>query len=212
MKISSEIDQLFELAPLYVNGRLSGERLKAFRQAMKESELLRREVELCASISRGYEQMASELCMPSDELFGRIDARIDQGRREACRSEEGIWSRFLEKLRGLIGAPWLSWGLVVAQAAVIVLMLSLPMERKTFSTLSQPVVEVNSGPRINVVFSGTATEAQIRALLNRVGAQIVSGPTPEGLYVISIRSGTDEEKALRLLRESNMVGFAAESY
>jgi hypothetical protein len=55
-------------------------------------------------------------------------------------------------------------------------------------------------------------EREIRAVLQKAGATIVAGPSPEGLYTIKIEKKQDVEKVLKFLRETKIVRFAERAY
>lgn len=98
----------------------------------------------------------------------------------------------------------------VAVAAVAVLALSFllvlvsqrdePAVEVEYETLTSEPAE-SSGIVLQVVFREDAWEQQIRQLVSGHGASIVSGPTPKGVYRISLPPGTGEAEADRLLPE-----------
>ena len=59
-------------------------------------------------------------------------------------------------------------------------------------------------PQLQVVFNETAIEAQIRELLQNVGASITSGPGALGIYRLSLDYYQNEEDLDRALKELQM--------
>ena len=73
-------------------------------------------------------------------------------------------------------------------------------------------MSVGHGPRLTVAFAPTATEAEIRALLQELDAQVVAGPSNEQLYTLQLTDSSDAaaDAALRRLRaRTSLVRFAA---
>lgn len=57
----------------------------------------------------------------------------------------------------------------------------------------------SGGTRIVVAFQPDATEAAIRETLVAIGARIVSGPDPDGLYTVETPLPKDREESLERL-------------
>jgi hypothetical protein len=84
-----------------------------------------------------------------------------------------------------------------------------------FSTAAMPVFEQGAappnGPQVNLVFYDDITERELRSLVLAVGAAVVEGPTPQGVYTLAFArqmSPGEVMEALRRLRYSRSVLFA----
>ena len=66
-------------------------------------------------------------------------------------------------------------------------------------------------PQVNLVFYDDITERELRSLVLAVGAEVVEGPTPQGMYTLAFSrqmSPGEIMDALRQLRFSRRVLFA----
>ena len=87
--------------------------------------------------------------------------------------------------------PWLVIGQAAAIAALLLLLLARPAVTVTpgpFHTLASPTVEPR-GAILRIVFAETATEVEIRGLLQTVEAEIVGGPSSAGAYTLRLPGG-----------------------
>ena len=100
-------------------------------------------------------------------------------------------------------------------ALILVLAVYVALPRpddQAFGTLSGSS-STTSGVRINVIFqAGTTAEAMRRALVD-VGANIVSGPSAAGVYVVALPTRDDDDptvqKAIDTLRgNTEVIQFA----
>ena len=80
-----------------------------------------------------------------------------------------------------------------------------------FQTLSSNV-QVETGIQANVIFHDKVMEKDIRTLLNRIDATIVSGPLKNGLYVILIKDAENEDHLLKALKTSDLIKFVQKKY
>ena len=110
--------------------------------------------------------------------------------------------------------------LVAGQAAAILLLAASLVARggresskPTFRTLSAAPssIEPAAGMRIRVVFADTLDQRGVRELLLPLGAEIVSGPSPLGVYTIALSGERDAEPlawVVAHLRAQPQVRFA----
>ncbi len=119
--------------------------------------------------------------------------------------------RIKKFLKDFLTSPVFSWALVVVELIVIfALIIYLPREGR-YRTLTAEH-QLKGGVKINIVFDQESKEKEIREVLNKIGADIVSGPTPEGLYKIELKKGEDVESALQYLKKCRIVTFAEKAY
>lgn len=195
----SDREELKKLIAFYVNGTLSEEEKKRVEEFLGKDPEGEREL---VEFSRIREIIREEpLPEPPAYIYERISGRI--------RKEKS----FFQKVKSLIGAFYgsraISWGLVGAQAVLILFLLFRPVS-PTYRTLS--MTPSHQGVYINVIFKDDTREKDMRALLNRVGATIVEGPTEEGLYVIKLGREGHLKEAIAVLKESGSVKFVARAY
>ena len=154
------------------------------------------------------------------QVLSRIDRADSGGDGSAGRpSRETRSSRLQWLKRQLGGSPFAVQRALAVQAVLIVALVGLLVAtyqtkaRPVFQTLSDtPVAITISTPQIRVLFAEQATEKQIRSLLEEVEAQIVAGPSPLGVYTLSIHTqeqymdATDD--LIDYLKQSDIVRFA----
>lgn len=148
---------------------------------------------------------------PSPAAFTKVMGRIHQEPQTVSttvrQGHENSWWESMERtFRSLFEVRWapaLASLLIVGQAVLLVSVLGKPA--REIAPGSSPVIErgVPQGtpgiPRIKiqVTFVETAQEIQIRRLVQGLGAQIISGPTPEGLYTLGFEpKGTDSAESI----------------
>lgn len=154
-----------DLLPLYANGRLVGDERARVEAALADDEELRDELQFLESLRRSVKHNAE--ARSTGELGERrLLKRIRQERRREFTQR--AWRPALAMAAGLA---------ILAQVFVIG---SLQGELGELEMLG-----AGSGD-LQVLFSPQATEADIRALLIEVNAQIVDGPSAVGLYHLDV--------------------------
>ena len=163
---------------------------------------------------------------PSPELMAKVMARIHEEEAHQTPTknpdlqEEGHWWTGLQAhLQSLYAIPWvpaLATILIVSQA---VLLLTKPGEES--SSIQQPGPIVQRGiPKaslptvsstIQIGFREDAKEGDIRALIQEINGRMVDGPSPEGIYTLTVpmSEASQVELTLQKLRaRSTIVRFA----
>ena len=196
----------------YCNNRLNAKERADFESRLQEDQKLLDECNDFQEFQNLYRQIDPAEPSPSDAIFNRISREVGTQKKverkapvQASPLAESIRS-FWQQIRQSIAVPWM---LAAAQAVVIVLLVIPAPEQNTFSTLSATNVAENAEKiGINVVFRPEAPESDIRSLLHTIQGSISSGPSREGRYVVSISSRNDLDKAVRTLKQSEIVVFA----
>ena len=169
---------------------------------------LKQELKEFSEIKEVYKGIEDEIPIPSQFLYQRALRRVE--------SEAKASSAFLVKIkefsRGLFSSPRVSWGVAAVQFAIILLLFVNLLGGDRFRTLTSGDVLKKEGVVIHVVFDKESREREIREVLQKVGAIIISGPSPEGLYTIKIGEKEDVEKVLGILRKTEIVRFAERAY
>lgn len=140
----------------------------------------------------------------------------DQRCEDALRR---LHTRIVTRTPARASAPWAAAAMMVMVAG-LVSMLSVNTESSVawlkntgLSMMSQThIVDSSSrAVRAHLVFYDNITERQLRALLLSVGADLIEGPTPHGVYTIAFDHSTGEPdvyEALSKLRHSRRVVYA----
>lgn len=207
--MTSELERLRKFILQYLNKSLSPEERKEFDEGLEKYPEIRKEISEFLEIKKIYQEMEKVLPPPSDELFRKIQGAIKSRPSRAVCKEKGVWETVAEHIHDLLTSPRLPWTLASTQLIIIILMLSTGgSENLSFRTLTSRDVFKKDAIRVNLVFEPDAREKEIRQMLNMIGARIVAGPSKEGLYIIGIADYKEAEKALELLKGSNIVRYA----
>jgi len=202
--------------PLYLNGSLSERERQEFEDALDQYPRLKEELEEFSEIKEFYykdKEIKKDVSLPSDFLYQRIQRNIEYEKRPSPSFfEEGSIAKVLEFLKGLFSSPRLSWGIAAVQFAIILLLIINLTTGNGFETLTSRHSQQGDGMRINVVFDKESKEKEIREALNRIGATIVKGPSPEGLYTIMVKNDQDLEMKLEVLRKAEIIRFVEKAY
>jgi hypothetical protein len=173
-----------ELLPFLANGTLQGEEKARAEAAVAADPALAAELATLRAIRAA---MQEEALPQSPGAFGQARLMREIA-REAKASRPGwVWP-------GLAAAAVL---LLAVQTAVI--------WRDDGLRLADGGVETAEGPVLTVAFAGTATEAEIRALLLELDLTIVAGPSALGLYRLAARDAAARDAAVDRLGASLLV-------
>jgi hypothetical protein len=201
-----------DLIPDYCSKRLDAHEKADFESLLRDDHELSAECRDFQEFQKLYRRIDPAEPSPSDAIFNRISREVGLHQKVERKAPERssplaesirhLWQRIRESMA-------LPWMLAAAQAVVIVLLLVPAPQQKTYSTLSTTETAANSeNVGINVVFRPNAPESAIRSLLLSIRGSVSSGPSTEGRYVISISSRSDLDKAVRTLKQSEIVIFA----
>lgn len=206
-------DELRELIPLYLNGTLPQDERQKFEEALNKYPELRRELMEFSEIKDLYKEIKKEVPPPSELLYKRILSSIrSEAEAVSASQKKGHIEQFQNFLKGFFSSPRVSWGIVAVQLVIILLLVITTSKEDRFRTLTSEHISRGEGIRINVVFDKESREKEIREILNSIGASIISGPLPEGLYIIELKDERDTEAVLKTLRSSRIVRFAEKAY
>ncbi|NWF93649.1 MAG: hypothetical protein HXY46_12075 [Syntrophaceae bacterium] len=202
-----------ELIPLYLNGRLSEEERRGFERALREHPELQSELIDYSEIKGIYPEIEKDLPPPSPDLYERILSKIRlEGERASTAWISDQKQRVVDFLRGIFSSPRLSWGIAAVQLAIIILLVIHNLGEDRTRTLSSEDLLRKEGVIINVLFDKESKEKEIREVLTKVGATIIRGPSPDGLYKIAVKDQQNISHVLEVLRKSEIVRFAERAY
>lgn len=117
-------------------------------------------------------------------------------------ADSGTRASWLEQFAAWLRAPlvprWASAAallLIVIQGAALVRMM--PSRTNSSTAVTTRAVATNA-TRLRVVFNPLASAAQVRELLDSLGARIVDGPAPTGGYVIELTAADPRSLSKKL--------------
>src|SRR5262245_12749331 len=172
-----------ELLPWYVTGRVSREEAKGIEAALKTMPDL---ADKLAQVQREREAIAraaETVEAPPPESLQRLLQQVETTRqsrvaRIQAQSDAGGWLKNALSRNAV-------WQAAFAIACVVVIALGVQL-------YSPPnghgiVTNINgAGPTLLVTFQPTATAADIAGLLGSLDASVVDGPRPDGSYVVQV--------------------------
>jgi len=207
------LEELKELIPLYLNQRLSEKERRAFEDGLNQYPGLKVELKEFSEIQKIYKEIEKDVAMPSDTLYQRVLKNIQpQIKFSLVPAKKSYLGQIQDFLKWVFHSPRLSWGIVVVQLAIILLLLIALPKEGPFRTLTSRTPLPAEGIKINVIFDKESKEKEIMDLLIRVGAIIIRGPSPEGLYIIEIERKQDIKRVIEDLKETRIVKFAEMAY
>lgn len=206
-------DQAALLLPWLVNGTLSGAELDSVETHVRSCVtcrlMLREQLQLEAAIQaqptvplspeQGFERLLQQMNLPDAAPrtrraplrfgFMRSQPRVALAAAAVAASGVGVW----------LAAP-----------------PSLDRAIEAYSTLSaSPPVASAGGVRLDLVFATSATEADMRRLLNEIDATIVGGPSDLGRYTVQLNTTTSTVtqvgKLIEQLAGDRRIRFAGRS-
>jgi hypothetical protein len=124
-------------------------------------------------------------------VFRQIHAQ-HPGKREGLLAQLSAWLRAPLVPRW---APAAAMLLIITQGAALIYML--PGQKNAAAAMTTRALATNA-TRLRVTFNPLATAAQIRVVLDVLGARIVDGPMPAGGYVIELATADPRQLGEKL--------------
>lgn len=193
-------EEVQALLPWYANGTLDEAEHAWVEEHLAECAGCRAEAEECGALGATVRAAETMAPAPHPVELARLLARID-ATEELGRGGFRPW----RWLRATLGGtpPLVRWALA-AQLALLLGAGALagwgrPAPSPAgFRTLSDaPAAAAAEAqlrvPYLRVMFREQASEAEIRGLLLPLEAQIVGGPSPLGVYTLSLPTGADRD-------------------
>jgi Putative zinc-finger len=208
---SYDHDELINLIPGYVKGKLTVGENAALKQHLSGCESCRQEVSNCKALANSLPK-PMESWQPTAAHFSKILAEVDKleaaeklEKSASSSPKAGFFNRISQlfvqtprPVRWTLAAESLAFAIL---AAVLVLPGRLTTDQSgAFETLSNPETPAPpSGQMLQVVFSDEITAKELSELLLQTKAQIRQGPSEVGAYTVELPSG-DAAQAQAALR------------
>jgi anti-sigma-K factor RskA len=177
------------LLPWYAIGVLDERERVQVEEHLATCASCRAELETLRELRGHLREAYSDEPVPSSAAFRAVRARIGEA-REATSG--GLFDGIANALRWLLipkWAPTAALVLIVAQLGALMWLAQRAPDAGAVTTrgIPSPVTQ------LSVIFEPKATEQGIRDLLLEVHARIVSGPSPDGAYVLEVPT-TDPQR------------------
>lgn len=176
-----------ELLPWYVNDTLGAEERAQVETHLAQCAQCRDEITLLETLQRQIQQHPS--VVPSEIGLKRLMRDI---KRERASGSERQWWRPAMAAAAIV---------IVVQSALLVGLWSQQQGNGITPLGGNGNTIQSTGTVLQLQFRPTATEAQIRELLNRIDATIVAGPGAAGVYRVQLATRPDAQALDTLLRE-----------
>ena len=196
--------EAFELLPWLVNSSLSPRERDAVEQHLAGCPVCQQEMDQ----QQGLQNLVREtsvIPLPTSRSFNRLLSRIDASDSDSNETQHNGWRWPYLAAAAVAGAS------LTALLIIAIMDNSAPPEE--FITLTESGSLDAAGPTLHVVFASGSSEADMRAVLLGVESEIVSGPTPEGIYTVRITGNSGEVDAvLDRLRSDSRVRIVVRNY
>jgi anti-sigma factor RsiW len=179
------------LLPWYLNGTLREDERRQVDQHLSSCEACRAELDELAQLKLQLHEVYAAQSEPSTQIQQAIltQVKLEASLKQAKSVTDPQWLNGLDDwFRSLFvprWAPALAVTLLVAQLGVLLWSMArlTPSDQVMTRGLGSPTV------RLRVVFQETASERQIRSLIQGMHGRIVDGPTSDGAYIMELASG-----------------------
>jgi anti-sigma factor RsiW len=194
----------FELLPWLVNGTLGAPERDAVEEHVRTCIVCRREIKEQQRLHTTVRARRTA-DVSAEAGFDRMNRELD----DAARTRQA-WSK-----RSAALAPFaVAAAAGLAALAILLWLTPLPgLENNAYSTLATPAA--SNAVLLDVVFAEDTTAAEMQALLDDIGGEIVAGPSDVGRYNVRIAVDRPGEarssEVLGLLATDRRVRFAGRS-
>jgi anti-sigma-K factor RskA len=177
-----------ELLPWYVTGRVSRDEARGIEAALKTMPDL---ADKLAQVQREREGVAraAEAVEPAPpETLQRLLQQVETTRQRRMPRVESVGEPGT-RLKGALARSWV-WQAAFAAACVAIVALGIRLYNPSINPgdldVATDINGVATGTPLSVTFQPTAAAGQIGPLLTQLNATVVSGPTADGTYVVRI--------------------------
>ena len=214
-----------ELLPWFSVGALAPDEARLVAAHLEDSEELQAELREIQDQGLAVNAAMQDVPELRPEAISGALAKIDalEQAQPAMRREINLGPSLMDRLRDAVASLFSVGGMRVAVAAQFALILvlggALLLPRSGDDTATDNAYSVASGASgsvpaggisLDIVFGPAVTEAAMRTLLLELDGEIISGPSPVGVYRVRFAdSGAQTEQLLDDLRQrTDLVRFA----
>lgn len=219
---SAAHDQAFPLLSWLANGTLTDEPARAVREHLSHCAECRAEYAAQVRLAQTMREDGSgDVLFPAEasfqKLLGRIDGEPASPSLVAPALGPTLPSARAVRLRLLPGRTvrWLAAAVIVEALGLGFAVWALQTQSRaaaSYVTLSTPAPAYGSGSYVRVVFEPGLTLADLQQLLKGIGARVVDGPSPAGVFTLGftnpVATDMELEKRAAALRADPHVRFA----
>jgi hypothetical protein len=186
--LDSNVHAVAMLLPWYLNGTLRDEERRQVTRHLAGCEACRAELEELTVMRASMRELYARECAPASRVLASVMAEITKSpkRSPAGNGHPRMLDKLQEWVRALFlpkWAPTLAVALIVGQSGLVLWTVQLPHPGNGISTRS---VSPLGGVRFRIAFQPSAEEKQIRSVLRQLQARFISGPFPDGVYLIEL--------------------------
>ncbi|MGZ8190176.1 MAG: zf-HC2 domain-containing protein [Methylococcaceae bacterium] len=216
----SDHQKIFLLLPWYVNNTLYGQEKQKVEEHLKVCRSCQNETACLKELSVAVNQVDS-LEAAAHASYIRLKQHIHEAEKSQIKQNITLnpvhsWLNKIN-LNSLFGhRP------ALALVAVVLFLLVMPLyfnkgeiHQDEFKTLSDPGNIAGKENEIRVVFANDLDRQQMNNLLKPLDAEIINGPSPQGVYIVRLSSKPSANELLNIiisLRKNPKVIFAEPTY
>lgn len=180
-----------QLLPWLANGTLAAEERERTEAHLESCAACREELALWRDMSAELARAEESAPAPHPVQLERLLGRLEFGVVEAEDPDElGSVESSAPPARVAAWPRAARWVLAAQFAALALLAVATFAPRSwapvPYRTLADPAPPAAGSPELRVVFDPATSEARVRELLRSIGAEIVAGPSPLGVYTLSL--------------------------
>lgn len=199
MTAPEKLEDIREYLPWYVNGSLDDKTRQSVEIAIAASPTLKAEVHWLQSLQSSLKEDKSLSNIPEDIGLARFNTLIKNEQAGKVASLPSRWQQWQRPLMAVAAT------VMVVQMGVIGMLVNNQSDDASITTLSgEQTPAISNGVLLQVVFSDSATAADIRTSLNHIGGEIVAGPGVMGVYTVQVETG-DARALMTQLSKQNGV-------
>ena len=192
------------LLPWYLNATLREDERRQVDQHLSSCAACRAELDELARLNVQLHEVYAAQSEPSPKIQQAVLAQIKL-KASAKRAKSVTGPQWLNGLSDWLRSLFVPRWAPALAVTLLVAQLGLLLWSMTRTTLSDQVTTRGLGAptvRLRVVFQETASERQIRSLVQGMRGRIVDGPTPDGAYIMELPAGdqTTAQKKIDILR------------
>ena len=200
MENESPLHNEASLLPGYLSKTLSPEEQQQVSEHLQSCSSCQEELQEVKIMQAAFKTVIEDRPGPSPNAFNILMSRIEQEKHAPATTEQeppssswiGSIQDALQSLYEIQWVPTLATVLIVGQSVLLFSIMGGP--NQSAGPGNSPIIErgIPQGKphkpslRVQVAFQDMAPEQEIRQLIQQLNGKIIDGPTPKGLYTLTI--------------------------